>query len=44
LFKKQLYECIENICEIEPFVYNEIIENIIKIVIDKIMIEKNKID
>jgi len=44
LFKKQLYDCIENICEIEPFVYNEIIENIIKIVIDKIIIEKNKID
>ena len=44
LFKTQLYDCIENICEIEPFVYNEIIENIIKIVIDKIKIEKNKID
>ena len=44
LFKKQLYECIENICEIEPFVYNDIIDKIIKIVINKIIIEKNKID
>ena len=44
LFKNQLYDCIESICEIEPFVYNEIIENIIKIVIDRIIIEKNKID
>ena len=43
LFKKQLYECIENICEIEPFVYNDIIDKIIKIVINKIIIEKNKI-
>lgn len=44
LFKKQLYECIANICEIEPFVYNDIIDKIIKIVINKIIIEKNKID
>ena len=44
LFKKQLYECIENICEIEPFVYNDIIDKIIKIEINKIIIEKNKID
>ena len=44
LFKKQLYDCIENICEIEPFVYNDIIEKIIKIVINKLIIEKNKID
>lgn len=44
LFKKQLYDCIENICEIEPFVYNDIIDKIIKIVINKIIIEKNKID
>ena len=44
LFKKQLYECIANICEIELFVYNDIIDKIIKIVINKIIIEKNKID
>lgn len=44
LFKKQLYECIGNICEIEPFVYNDIIEKIIKIVVNKIILEKNKID
>ena len=44
LFKKQLYDCIENICEIEPFVYNDIIEKIIKIVVNKIIIEKNKLD
>ena len=44
LFKKQLYDCIANICEIEPFVYNDIIEKIIKIVINKIILEKNKID
>ena len=44
LFKKQLYECIGNICEIEPFVYNDIIEKIIKIIENKIILEKNKID
>jgi len=44
LFKKQLYECIGNICEIEPFVYNDIIEKIIKIVVHKIILEKNKMN
>ena len=33
LFKKQLYEFLETIFKSEPYVYNEIIENIIKIIL-----------
>ena len=42
LFKKQLYNSLETVFEEEPFVYNELIESIIKIVLNNIIIEKMK--
>ena len=42
LFKKQLYNSLETVFEEEPFVYNELIECIIKIVLNNITIEKMK--
>jgi chromosome segregation ATPase len=44
LFKKKLYELLENIFSTEPYVYNEIIEHIIKVILSNILLEKMKIN
>lgn len=44
LFKKQLYEHIERIFNSEPYVYNEIINNTIKLILNSILLEKLKIN
>ena len=44
LFKKQLYEFLETIFKNEPYVYNEIIENIIKLVLANILLQKMKVN
>ena len=44
LFKKQLYEFLETIFKSEPYVYNEIIENIIKIILANILLQKMKVN
>lgn len=44
LFKKQLYEHVERIFNSEPYVYNEIIDNTIKLILNNILLEKMKIN
>lgn len=44
LFKKQMYKLLENLFSTEPYVYNEIIENIIKIILNNILLEKMKVN
>lgn len=44
LFKKQLFELLENIFTTEPYIYNEIIEHIVKLILSNILLEKMKIN